>query len=242
MLGSPVLHNDEVFIGGSDHTFRSISAATGKVNWEFKEVEGTIVGKPLIYQNMIIFGSWGRHLYALDLASGKLQWKWNNGSGNRMFSPAMCTPVATHGAVYIAAPDRFLTAINVKNGETLWRTKEAMVRESIGLSADSTTLYGKTMQDEIVAYKTNPDAPQRLWKLHAGFGYEHTPSDLIEKDGMVFYGTKNGVVYTFDSRTHQNGWLHKIDNSMINTIRPVDGKNIVVSTMDGKVTWLKRTE
>lgn len=238
VLGSPVLHHDQVLIGGSDHTFRAISAGSGKLIWEFKDVEGMMAGKPLIYRDMIIFGSWGRHLYALDLANGKLRWKWNNGSANRMFSPAMCTPVATKGVVYIAAPDRFLTAIDVKNGQTLWRTKEAMVRESIGLSADSTTIYGKTMQDEIVAYKTDATAPQLSWKLHAGFGYEHTPSDLVEKDGMVFYGTKNGVVYTFDAKTHQNGWLHKIDNSMINTIRPVDGKNIVVSTMDGKVTWL----
>ncbi|RYG20251.1 MAG: metallophosphoesterase [Chitinophagaceae bacterium] len=239
VLGSPVIQGSNVLIGGSDHTFRAIDLKTGKVAWEFKDVEGTIVGKPLIYQGKVIFGSWGRHLYALDVTSGVLAWKWNNGNGNRMFSPAMCTPVATGGVVYIAAPDRFLTAINVKDGQTLWRTKEAMVRESIGLSADSTTVYGKTMQDEIVGYKANATAPAQAWKLHAGFGYEHTPSDLVEKDGLVFYGTKNGVVYTFDAKTHQNAWLHKIDNSMINTINPIDQKNIVVSTMDGKVTLLR---
>jgi len=238
VLGSPVIEGENVLIGGSDHTFRAIAIKTGKLVWEFTAVEGTIVGKPLIYRGKVIFGSWGRHLYALDLQSGTLAWKWNNGSGNRMFSPAMCTPVATNGVVYIAAPDRFLTAINVVNGETLWRTKEAMVRESIGLSADSSTVYGKTMQDEIVAYNTNGTGPALAWKLNAGFGYEHTPSDLVEKDGVVFYGTKNGVVYTFDAKTHQNLWLHKIDNSMINTINPIDKKNCIVSTMDGKVTLL----
>ncbi len=98
------------------------------------------------------------------------------------------------------------------------------------------------MQDTVVAFKTNPVAPALLWKLHAGFGYEHTPSDLVEKDGIVFYGTKNGVVYTFDAKNHQNVWLHKIDNSMINTIKPIDQKNIIVSTMDGKVTLLKNHE
>ncbi|MGF1922722.1 MAG: PQQ-binding-like beta-propeller repeat protein, partial [Bacteroidia bacterium] len=204
VLGSPVLDGENVLIGGSDNTFRAINVNTGKITWKFDGVEGNMVGKPLIYQGKVIFGSWGRHLYALDLKSGNLIWKWNNGSGNRMFSPAMCTPVATNGAVYIAAPDRFLTAINASNGETLWRTKEAMVRESIGLSADSSTIYGKTMQDEIVGYKTDKTAPSLAWKLHAGFGYEHTPSDLIEKEGIVFYGTKNGVVYTFDTKTHQN--------------------------------------
>jgi outer membrane protein assembly factor BamB/predicted phosphodiesterase len=239
VLGSPVIEGKNVYIGGSDHCFRALDILTGKTVWKFEEIDGAIVGKPLIYQGKIIFGSWGRHLYALDLKTGNLVWKWNNGNGNRMFSPAMCTPVATNGIVYIAAPDRFLTAINAINGQTLWRTKIAMVRESIGLSADSTTIYGKTMQDEIVAYQTNGNAPSLLWKLNAGFGYEHTPSDLVEKNGIVFYGTKNGVVYTFDAKTHQNVWLHKIDNSMINTINPIDNKNIVVSTMDGKVTLLR---
>ncbi|RZK38652.1 MAG: metallophosphoesterase [Pedobacter sp.] len=239
ILSSPIIDGDKVLIGGSDNTFRAIAVKTGKLIWKFSDVEGTMVGKPLIYRGKVIFGSWGRHLYALDLKTGTLVWKWNNGSGNRMLSPAMCTPVATNGVVYIAAPDRFLTAINAANGETVWRTKEAAVRESIGLSADSSVVYGKTMQDEIVAFKTNTTSPVLAWKINAGFGYEHTPSDLVEKDGVVFYGTKNGVVYTFDAINRQNLWLHKIDNSMINTIYPIDGKNIIVSTMDGKVTLLQ---
>jgi outer membrane protein assembly factor BamB/Icc-related predicted phosphoesterase len=238
VLGSPVVADGNVLIGSSDHSFRALEIATGKLIWKFSEVEGTIVGKPLVYQGKVIFGSWGRHLYALDIKTGNLAWKWNNGQGNRMFSPAMCTPVATNGVVYIGAPDRYLTAINVKSGEVVWRTK-AMVRESIGLSADSTTIYGKTMQDELVAYKTNTSTPELLWKLNAGFGYEHTPSDFLEKNGVVFYGTKNGTVYTFDAKTHQNMWKYKIDNAMINTINPISDKEIVVSTMDGKVELLK---
>jgi outer membrane protein assembly factor BamB/predicted phosphodiesterase len=239
VLGSPVIDGHTVFIGGSDHIFRAIDVKTGKVLWKYEGIEGAVVGKPLIYRGKIIFGSWGRHLYALDLKAGSLSWKWNNGNMNRMFSPAMVTPVATNGVVYIAAPDRFLTAIDVNNGQTLWRNKTAGVRESIGLSADSTTVYGKTMQDEIVGYTTQATDPGVAWKFNAGFGYEHAPSQLIEKDGKVFFGTKNGVVYVFDLKTKQNLWMHKIDNSMVNTVNVIDEKTVLVSTMDGKVTLLK---
>ena len=242
VLGSPIVDGNQVLIGSSDHTFRSLDVKTGKTNWKFEEVEGTIVGKPLLYQGKVIFGSWGRHLYALDAKSGNLLWKWNNGSANRMFSPAMVTPVASHNIVYIAAPDRYLTAIDAKNGQTLWRNKEATVRESIGLSADSTLIYGKTMQDEVVAYKTQSTHPGIAWKLNLSFGYEHVPSMLIEKDGKVFFGTKNGVVYAFDPKKQQGLWAHKIDNSMINTVNVMNGKNILVSTMDGKVTLLQQKE
>jgi len=238
VLGSPVIHDNMILIGGSDHTFRALDIQSGKTIWEFNEVEGSIVDKPLIYQGKIIFGSWGRHLYALDIQSGKLLWKWNNGHGNRMFSPAMCTPVATKGVVYIAAPDRYLTAIDANNGNTLWRNKEATVRESIGLSADSLTVYGKTMQDEIVGYKTQATDPGVAWRLNVGFGYEHIPSMLIEKDGLVFFGTKNGTVYAIDPINQKTIWGHKIDNSMVNTVNVIDGKNLLLSTMDGKISWL----
>ncbi|WP_461790136.1 outer membrane protein assembly factor BamB family protein [Pedobacter sp.] len=238
VLGSPIIQNNIVFIGASDNTFNALELKTGKLKWQFKDVEGTIVGKPLIYGNKIIFGSWGRHLYALDIATGSLIWKWNNGSANRMFSPAMATPIGVNNTVYIAAPDRVLTAIDASTGTTLWRNNEAKVRESIGLSADSSLVYGKTMQDEIVAYKTTKTDQGIAWKMNVGYGYEHTPSDLIEKNGKLFFGTKNGTIYCISPKANEIIWAHKVDNSMVNTFNVIDDKTVLVSTMDGKVALL----
>lgn len=239
VLGVPIVEGNTVFIGASDNTFSAFDVKSGKLKWQFKEVEGTIVGKPLIYQGKIIFGSWGRHLYALDVKTGVLLWKWNNGHGNRMFSPAMATPVATNNTVYIAAPDRVLTAIDATTGQTLWRNSEAKVRESIGISADSTLVYGKTMQDEIVAYKTTRTDEGLAWKYNAAYGYEHTPSDLIEKNGKLFFGTKNGTVYCIDPKEKKTLWAHKIDHSMVNTFKVIDSNTLLVSTMDGKIALIK---
>jgi outer membrane protein assembly factor BamB/predicted phosphodiesterase len=238
VLGSPVVENGRVYIGSSDNTFRALNVKTGKLIWEFKEVEGAIVSLPLIYKDKVIFGAWGRHLYALNKNDGSLLWKWNNGNGNRMYSPAMVTPVATNDVVYIAAPDRVLTAINASNGETLWRNKEATVRESIGLSEDKSMVFGKTMNDVIVAYKTQSTDPGVLWRLNLKYGYEHVPSMLIAKDGQVFFGTKNGVVYAFDPVAQKEVWAHKIDNSMVNTVNVINKNKILVATMDGMITLL----
>jgi outer membrane protein assembly factor BamB len=62
---------------------------------------------------------------------------------------------------------------------------------------------------------------------------------LIEKGGQVFFGTKNGTVYAIDPLNQKTIWAHKIDNSMVNTVNVIDGKNLLMSTMDGKVSWLK---
>ncbi|WEK20798.1 MAG: PQQ-binding-like beta-propeller repeat protein [Candidatus Pedobacter colombiensis] len=239
VLGSPIIEKDIVYIGGSDNHFRAINIKTGKQLWAFGGVEGAIVGKPLLYEGKVIFGSWGRHLYALNQTNGALLWKWSNGNANRMLSPAMCTPVAHNGIVYVAAPDRVLNAIDANSGTSLWRNKEATVRESIGISEDGSMIFGKTMNNDVVAYKTQATDPGVAWRLNMNFGYEHAPSMLIAKDKQVFFGTRNGVVYAFDPELRRTIWAHKIDNSMINTVNILSTNAVLVATMDGVVTLLK---
>ncbi|HET8752963.1 MAG TPA: PQQ-binding-like beta-propeller repeat protein [Salinimicrobium sp.] len=238
VLGSPLVENRVVYIGGSDGKFRAIDAETGKEIWSFSGLEGPVVSTPLIYGENVIFGAWDKHLYSVNKNSGELNWKWSNGSANRMFSPAMVIPVATDGVIYIVAPDRYLSAIEAKSGETLWRTNEATIRESLGISKDESVVFGKTMNDEIVAFKTNPDAPELSWKMDVGFGYDHVPSMLFEQDGNILFGTRNGIVYSINPDSKMINWAHKIDNSMVNTIRLIGGNKLIAATMDGKIAIL----
>ena len=239
VLGSPLIDAADVFIGGSDSLFRNFNLSTGKLLWAFNGLKGPVVSTPLLYDNKLFFGAWDRNLYALDKNTGALIWSWNNGSTVRNYSPAACIPVAHDGVVYVVAPDRYISAIDAGNGQTLWRNNDATVRESIGISGDGKFIYGKTMQDTIVAYSTSREKQWAAWKLHCGFGYEHVPSMLIEKKGRVFFGTRNGVVYSIDPANKQIIWAHKIDNSMINTVRVLTKNQLVVSTMDGKIVYLE---
>jgi len=238
VLGSPLIQNGVVYIGGSDHHLRAIDAKTGKLVFDFAELKGPVVSKPVLTNNTLLFGAWDTYLYVFDIARKELLWKWSNGSSVINYSPAACSPVVKDDVVYVVAPDRFLSAIDLSSGKTLWRTKEAAVRESIGLSEDGNLVYGKTMQDTVAAFYTNKNEPKAAWKMHVGFGYEHVPSMLIEKEGNVFFGTKNGVVYCIDPSTQQTRWAYKIDNSMVNTVNVLSGTKVLASTMDGKVCLL----
>jgi len=238
VLGCPLINGDTVFIGGSDHSFLALRLGDGTTLWKYDGLEGPVVSTALLYAGRVIFGAWDRHLYALDRQTGRLSWKWNNGSAVRNYSPASCIPVAADGVVYIVAPDRFISAIDVETGNTLWRSKDGGVRESIGISADGKWIYTKSMQDTIAAYAASRSKQDAAWKMHCGFGYEHVPSMLIEQDGQVFFGTRNGVVYSIDPVKRSVNWAHKIDNSMINTVRVVSSKQLIISTMDGKLVSL----
>lgn len=239
VLGSPVIQDEVVFIGGSDGKFRALNAETGKELWNFPGLQGPVVSTPLLYDGKVIFGAWDRHLYALDQKVGSLLWKWNNGSKNRMFSPAMNIPVASDGTIYIVAPDRYLTAIDAETGQTLWRTNEATVRESIGISDDKSLIFGKTMNDTIVAFHTDRKESELAWKMDVGFGYDHVPSMLFEEKGDIFFGTRNGIVYSIDPEAKKINWAYKIDNSMVNTINLIGDGKVIAATMDGKIVLLR---
>ncbi|MES3016126.1 MAG: PQQ-binding-like beta-propeller repeat protein [Bacteroidota bacterium] len=239
VLGAVEIENHIAYVGGSDHRFRAIDVKSGKEVWSFDGLTGSVVSKPLIYDGKVIFGSWDTHLYALDKATGSLVWKWNNGSAVRHFSPAMCNPLAYDGVVYIVAPDKFLSAIDAATGKTLWRSNAATIRESIGISADNKLIYGKTMNDEIVAFRTDRTKGELAWRLNAGFGYEHVPSMLIENNGQVYFGTKSGVTYSIDPALQKINWAYKLDNSMINTVNVIGKNKVVVASMDGKVSVLR---
>jgi outer membrane protein assembly factor BamB/predicted phosphodiesterase len=238
VLGSPLVHEKKIFIGGSDGHFRCLDGKTGKELWYYAGLRGPVVSTPIVVEDVVIFGAWDTNLYALNWASGALVWKWNNGSPVRHYSPASCTPVTHEGVLYLAAPDRFLSAIDAAKGTTLWRTKDGGVRESIGISNDGHFVYAKSMQDTLVAYATGTKVQKPAWKMNVGFGYEHVPSMLIDNEGQLFFGTKNGVVYAIDPARREIVWAHKIDNSMVNTVRVLDKRKIIASTMDGKVVLL----
>jgi outer membrane protein assembly factor BamB/predicted MPP superfamily phosphohydrolase len=239
VLGCPLIHGDTVFIGGSDHSYLALNLSNGNTIWKFDGLDGPVVSRPLLYDGKLVFGAWDKNLYAVSITSGELIWKWNNGSTIRNYSPASCIPVAHDGVIYIVAPDRYITAIDANDGKALWRNNDGGVRESIGISADGKWIYGKSMQDTIVVYAASRDKQTAAWKMNCGFGYEHVPSMLTERDGLVFFGTKNGVVYCINPLTREIVWKHKIDNSMVNTVNVIDKKTVVATTMDGKIVMLR---
>jgi len=241
VLGAVTIENEIAYIGASDSTFRAIDIHSGKALWEYKNVKGYIETRPCIEGNTVIFGAWDNTLYALDKHTGKELWKWTGGLTNMLYSPAAVWPVAADGKVFITDPQRAMTAIDLQTGETIWRTFQSKVRETIALSEDKERIYSKTMNDSIVCYATKGNQPLEIWASDAGFGYEHAPSMPVEKDGVVFGSTKNGLIFALDAWTGKVLWKHKVGNSLINTVVPA-GKNQVAFTTAGGIVGLLETK
>ncbi len=241
VLGTAVIQNNIAYIGSSDGAFRAINMQDGSLKWEFTQVKGFVVTKPLYYQDKIYFGSWGSEFYALDANTGEQVWKWSNGSTNRMFSPAACYPVGAHGKIFIVAPDRYMTALDAHTGNQIWRhtIKDNRMRESMGISLDSSLVYAKTMDGKVFGVAALSSDFNITWESSLQLPYELAPTAIIENNGLVFIPSHAGLVSALNRKNGEVIWQHKTSNTLVNAILPVKKNKVMVSTMDGKITFLK---
>jgi outer membrane protein assembly factor BamB/predicted phosphodiesterase len=239
IVASPRIAGGTVFIGSSEGVFRALDLATGKLRWQFDGVSGFVETRPLVYDGKVIFGAWDQYLYALDARTGKLAWKWRGDKAGTLLSPAACWPIAADSRVFIVAPDREMTALDSRTGEEVWRTGAYAVRESIGLSGNQTRFYVRAMNDFFYAFSTAASHPDKVWELNAGFGYDINSAMVVEKEGVVFYGTKNDLLICLDARTGGLKCEHKLGTGVMNTVLPLSATQVLTTDFDGKVALVE---
>lgn len=236
VLGTPLIEGERVYIGASDRKIRALDIKDGRVIWSYDSLQGFVEAKPLLYQNKVIVGAWDSHLYALDASNGRIVWLWTSPRPGILLSPAACDPVASNGVIYIVAPDRAMTAIDAATGETLWRTTNHQVRETMGMSKTGDKIFVRTMNDSILAFAagTRTYAPP-IWGIKAGFEYDINSAQIVEKEGVIYYGTKNGLIYAIDSAIGTILWTHRAGVCLVNTLAPVDRRSVVSTDFDGVI-------
>jgi outer membrane protein assembly factor BamB/predicted phosphohydrolase len=239
VLGCPIIKGDTVFIGGSDGCFRALRLTNGSLIWQFTGLNNYVETRPVVANQKVYFGAWDTNFYALNSKDGTLAWKWNNGQKGILYSPAAVLPVFSNGKIFITAPDRYWTALDAQTGKIVWRTNQHEVRETIGLSEDGNTVFSRCMNDSVVALDTRTNFPKVIWKTSAGYGYDHNPSMLANRDDVIVFGTKNGLLHGIDAKTGTILWKHKIGNSIINTVTILPNKECILTTTEGVVARIK---
>ncbi len=131
-----------------------------------------------------------------------------------------------------------MTALQADTGRQLWRTGDYVVRESIGLSQDGSRFYARSMNNLFYAFSTKAEKPELLWQRDGQFGYDINSAMLVEKDGVVFYGTKNGLIFALDGATGALCWQHKLGVGMVNTLVPLSASRLLAADCGGKVALL----
>lgn len=233
-----VIADGKLYQGGYKK-FYKIDIPSAKIEWKFDGINNYCQALPVLKDNKVIFGAWDTNLYCLDARNGEKIWKWNNGSTQNMLSPGNCVPAVTDKQVIVVAPDRFMTAIDLKDGKQLWRSKEYPVRESMGMSADETKAYAKLMDGRLLAVSASDPEYKVLWCIDAGLGYEHVPCPLFEYKGVIYMGSRTGMVVAVDAATQQVLWRYKCGNSSVNRFDVGENGDLFFSLVEGKIYRIK---
>lgn len=235
-----VYKDNALYIGGYNK-FEKWDAKTRKLIWRYDALNNYCQAAPVVDGNDVIFGAWDTYLYCLDAETGQLKWKWNNGKSRNQLGPGNVVPVVTRERIYIVAPDRYMTSIDRKTGETIWRNNEHKYRESLGCSEDGTRVYAKTMDGELVAVDATTSEFKKLWVVDLKLGYEHAPCIVAEKGGIVYAGSRRGLVVAVNPKTQsviKTFFLGKSETNGID-IDPTSG-NVYTSLIEGTIFKLNK--
>lgn len=235
VLASPAIYKDVVYIGSSDGRFRALKLKDGKMKWSYPDVKGFIESKAYVDDKQVVVGDWGNTLYSFDTKTGTLQWTWKT-KGSRMYSPAAVWPVKANGRIFVTTPRRMTYAIEASSGNTVWSHRGG--RESIGISPVGDRVYVKAMGDTVFCFSTQSGTPEVIWASDAEFGYEISPTPITTDSELVFVPTDKGDIIALKAADGSIVWRHKLSYALINYIQPIEGRKLLVTTMDGKVSLL----
>jgi outer membrane protein assembly factor BamB len=235
-----LLAGDKYYQGGYKRV-ECFDAKSGSLKWTYDSLFNYCQAAPVLAGNDLIFGAWDTNLRCLDAKTGKLKWVWNNGKTANMLGPGNVVPVVTDTKVIVVAPDRYMTAVDRATGKQIWRDKSHRYRESLGVSQDGKTAYAKTMDGELIAVDTESDTFHEKWMVDMGLGYEHAPCVIAERDGIVYAGSRRGIVTAVDAESHKVIWSINLGVSEINAIDVDDTTgDIWVSLIEGTIYHIRR--
>lgn len=239
IISTPIIDGDTAYFGTSKYSFISIGLNSGSELWEFKEIKAHIESSPVIYKNMIFFTSWDGYLYALNKTTGELVWKWIEKIPNFYYSPAAVTPIVMNDRVILTAPNKYLTIIDVLNGNTLWRSNLHPSWESIGCSYKDNKIFVKGITDTLFCYIFKNDSLSLEWYNVLGYGFDISPIPIQEKNGNVYVPSSNGFLYCVDSKTGNYKWQYFVGEAMLNNPIILDDDSIIIGNIDGIIKRIR---
>jgi outer membrane protein assembly factor BamB len=78
VYGSAAVWNKHVLVGSYDHTFYSLDAATGNVQWRFR-ANGPISGSATVIDGIVYFATLKGRTYGLNASTGRKVWTFGAG-------------------------------------------------------------------------------------------------------------------------------------------------------------------
>lgn len=248
VISSPVVSGNVLYIGSEDGLLYAINSLTGNIEWTF-ETNGPINSTPAIFKNKIMFLSYDGKFYTLNKSNGKLLWSFETGGESRHlikdyftgeFSPDfwdfyLSSPTVKNGVVYFGSSDSTVYALDINNGEIVWRSQleyrihtSPAIYDSLLFVGDwGSNIYCLDISNgnQVWSYTTGRDTTTYIW-----LGIQSSPT---VDENAIYIGSRDGKVYSFKKGTGEILWTQdKESTSWMPSTAAYDEENIYCGSSD----------
>lgn len=239
IYGSCLAAKGKVYFGSKDSYVYAVDAKNGKEIWRFKT--GADVGSaPTLYKMMLYVGSFDGNLYVLRPETGEEIWRFR--TGGNIVNPLPY--FAEDDVLYIGCTDGNVYAIDIGERKEIWRFRTGgWILASPRPVGDF--IYFVSSDGNI--YCVDKDGKQ-VWRFRTDAYMDGSPVVLVE-NGVLYYGSSNGNLYTLDAKTGREIWRFKTDGEIISSPLMHEGRLYFGSMdchfycigLDGREVWRFKT-
>jgi outer membrane protein assembly factor BamB len=200
---APVVSDGSVVVGSYNNTLYRLNAKTGDEVKTFTDAKGKFIGSAVQAGDLTLAPSADKNLYAL---TGDTQLKWKYTAGNGLW----VTPVVDTKNAYQVSMDHFLYAIDLANGNLVWKTDLGGAAVNAPSLSQDGVLYVGTLNNEVVAVKASDGAV--VWRYKASNAVWSQPAIA---NNEVIFGDLNGYVYALDAAKGTEKWKTQLTGAVI---------------------------
>ena len=209
---SPVVVEDIVYIGSTDHSFYALSAKSWGVKWKFN-TEGAIRFSAAVWNEFVFFSSTDGYIYALEMISGQEVWRfkvqnWVNG------------PILVdNGIVYAGSYNHTIYLLQAIDGQLLRKENRHVQINDIAFICHN----GRLMPSQ-------PFHRADQWQKVIPFSQSYP----IIANGTVYIGSRDNQLYAIDQMNQNIVWSYQTDGYIDSTPAIADNM-LYVTSYDGYV-------
>lgn len=255
-----------VYIGDWANRVYAFEPKSGKLLWEWTNRKGRGLSAAAVWpvkaNGKIFVVTPERRSHAIDAKTGKELWSARGGreaiglsqDGSAVYIKTMQDTViafstkdynvAANANTVSSSSAASMTASTSSAGSSRSKRSDAKASSnSTGNTAATTTAYTTNSTfgspaEYNSAVNTTGNTPIKHWESHTGYGYEIAPSPMTTANGLIFVPTDKGNIFALNATDGTVAWQYRFSIALINYIRPIGNRQLLVTSMDGKVAIL----
>ena len=96
------------------------------------------------------------------------------------------------------------------------------------------------MDGLLIAVETGKPEFTLRWQCDLKFGYEHAPCPVLEANGVVYAGSRSGVIAAVDAATGALLWTYKVGTTSVNSFTAAPSGDVYATLLEGKIVRISR--